>query len=260
MNEYKINVNMKENLISIVTPMYNGEKYVEETINSVLKQTYPNWEMIIVDDGSKDNGPAIVEKFAQADNRIKLIRQKNAGSSAARNNGLKNIQGRYVSFLDSDDFWEPNFLEEQLNFIKEKKSPIVFASYKRINAEGKEILRPFIVPEKVNYKGLLKSCSISCLTAMFDREKTGNVFFNEAMGSLRDDFVFWLSILKQGGYAYGNRNVLASYRVFASSTTGNKKKVMKPQFMVYYKVEKLGLIKSIYYFINWAINGFFKYK
>lgn len=260
MNEYKINVNMKENLISIVTPMYNGEKYVEETINSVLKQTYPNWEMIIVDDGSKDNGPAIVEKFAQADNRIKLIRQKNAGSSAARNNGLKNIQGRYVSFLDSDDFWEPNFLEEQLNFIKEKKSPIVFASYKRINAEGKEILKPFIVPEKVNYKGLLKSCSISCLTAMFDREKTGNVFFNEAMGSLRDDFVFWLSILKQGGYAYGNKNVLASYRVFASSTTGNKKKVMKPQFMVYYKVEKLGLIKSIYYFINWAINGFFKYK
>lgn len=260
MNEYKINVNMKENLISIVTPMYNGEKYVEETINSVLKQTYPNWEMIIVDDGSKDNGPAIVEKFAQADNRIKLIRQKNAGSSAARNNGLKNIQGRYVSFLDSDDFWEPNFLEEQLNFIKEKKSPIVFASYKRINAEGKEILKPFIVPEKVNYKSLLKSCSISCLTAMFDREKTGNVFFNEAMGSLRDDFVFWLSILKQGGYAYGNKNVLASYRVFASSTTGNKKKVMKPQFMVYYKVEKLGLIKSIYYFINWAINGFFKYK
>lgn len=260
MNEYKINVNMKENLISIVTPMYNGEKYVEETINSVLKQTYPNWEMIIVDDGSKDNGPAIVEKFAQADNRIKLIRQKNAGSSAARNNGLKNIQGRYVSFLDSDDFWEPNFLEEQLNFIKEKKSPIVFASYKRINAEGREILKPFIVPEKVNYKGLLKSCSISCLTAMFDREKTGNVFFNEAMGSLRDDFVFWLSILKQGGYAYGNKNVLASYRVFASSTTGNKKKVMKPQFMVYYKVEKLGLIKSIYYFINWAINGFFKYK
>lgn len=251
---------MKENLISIVTPMYNGEKYVEETINSVLKQTYPNWEMIIVDDGSKDNGPAIVEKFAQADNRIKLIRQKNAGSSAARNNGLKNIQGRYVSFLDSDDFWEPNFLEEQLNFIKEKKSPIVFASYKRINAEGREILKPFIVPEKVNYKGLLKSCSISCLTAMFDREKTGNVFFNEAMGSLRDDFVFWLSILKQGGYAYGNKNVLASYRVFASSTTGNKKKVMKPQFMVYYKVEKLGLIKSIYYFINWAINGFFKYK
>ena len=198
MNEYKINVNMKENLISIVTPMYNGEKYVEETINSVLKQTYPNWEMIIVDDGSKDNGPAIVEKFAQADNRIKLIRQKNAGSSAARNNGLKNIQGRYVSFLDSDDFWEPNFLEEQLNFKKKKKSPIVFASYKRINAEGREILKPFIVPEKVNYKGLLKSCSISCLTAMFDREKTGNVFFNEAMGSLRDDFVFWLSILKQG--------------------------------------------------------------
>ena len=236
------------------------EDAVEETIQSVLKQTYPNWEMIIVDDGSKDNGPAIVEKYAQADDRVKLLRQSNAGSSAARNNGLRHIQGRFVCFLDSDDFWEPNFLEEQLDFIKAKNSAIVFASYKRINAEGKEILKPFIVPDKVNYSGLLKSCSISCLTAMYDREKTGDVLFNEAMGSLRDDFVFWLSILKRGGYAYGNRNVLASYRVFASSTTGNKKKVMKPQFMVYYKVEKLGLIKSVYYFINWAINGFFKYK
>ena len=101
---------MKDNLISIVTPMYNGEKYVEETIQSVLKQTYPNWEMVIVDDGSKDNGPSIVEKYAQTDNRIKLLRQSNAGSSAARNNGLKHVQGRFVCFLDSDDFWEPNFL------------------------------------------------------------------------------------------------------------------------------------------------------
>ena len=95
---------------------------------------------------------------------------------------------------------------------------------------------------------------------MYDRKKTGDVYFNEAMGSMRDDFVFWLSILKKGGYAYGNKAVLASYRSFSSSTTGNKKKVMKPQFMVYYKVEKLGIIRSIYYFMHWAINGYFKYK
>ncbi|WP_354668745.1 glycosyltransferase family 2 protein [uncultured Bacteroides sp.] len=251
---------LNRELVSIVTPMYNGEKYVEETINSVLQQTYSNWEMIIVDDGSKDNSSFIVEEYSKKDRRIKLLRQNNAGSSAARNNGLRHVQGRYVCFLDSDDFWEPNFLETQLKFIKEKKSAIVFSSYKRINTEGKEILKPFIVPDKVDYYNLLKSCSISCLTALYDREKTGDVLFNEAMGSMRDDFVFWLSILKKGGYAYGNPDVLASYRVFAASTTGNKKKVMKPHFMVYYKVEKLGLIRSIYYFINWAINGYFKYK
>mgnify|MGYP000351711037 CR=1 FL=1 len=249
-----------DQLVSIVTPMYNGEKYVEQTIISVISQTYKNWEMIIVDDGSKDNGPAIVEKYICADNRIKLLRQSNAGSSAARNNGLRCAQGRFVCFLDSDDFWEPNFLEEQLNFIKERNAVIVFASYKRINADGEEILSPFIVPDKVDYWGLLKTCSISCLTAMYDRKKTGDVYFNEAMGSMRDDFVFWLSILKKGGYAYGNKAVLASYRSFSSSTTGNKKKVMKPQFMVYYKVEKLGIIRSIYYFMHWAINGYFKYK
>lgn len=254
---------MGKDLISIVTPMYNGAAYIGEAIRSVQAQSYPYWEMVIVDDCSPDNGAGIAEvkKYAVADARIKLIEsKKNGGSSVARNIALRNISGRYVSFLDADDFWDPQFLEEQLNFIKEKGSAIVFASYRRINAAGEEILKPFIVPEKVDYHGLLKSCSISCLTAMYDRGITGDVFFNEAMGSLRDDFVFWLSILKQGGYAYGNRKILASYRVFASSTTGNKKKVIKPQFLVYYKVEKLGLIRSIYYFIHWAINGFLKYK
>lgn len=251
---------MQNEMISIITPMYNGARFIAQTIDSVLAQTYPNWEMIIVDDGSKDNGPAIVQCYAEKYSRIRLIQQPNGGSASARNTALRASRGRYVSFLDADDFWDPQFLEEQLNFIKEKGSAIVFASYRRINAAGEEILKPFIVPEKVDYHGLLKSCSISCLTAMYDREITDDVFFNEAMGSLRDDFVFWLSILKQGGYAYGNRKILASYRVFASSTTGNKKKVIKPQFLVYYKVEKLGLIRSIYYFIHWAINGFLKYK
>lgn len=251
---------MNSNLISIITPMYNGEKYVSQTIESVISQTYPNWEMVIVDDGSKDNSPQIVESYSQKDRRIRLIRQSNAGSAAARNNALRHANGRYICFLDADDLLDCQFLEKQLNFLKNKNAGIVYASYRRVNEENKEILKPFIVPDKVNYKGLLKTCSISCLTAMFDKEKTGEMFFNESLKSMRDDFVFWLSMLKKIDYAYGNKEVLASYRVFAASTTGNKKKVMKPQFMVYYKVEKLGLIKSTYYFINWAINGFFKYK
>lgn len=144
--------------------------------------------------------------------------------------------------------------------MRSKNVAIVYASYRRIDESNKEILKPFIVPDKVDYKGLLKSCSISCLTAMFDKEKTGNVFFDESLRSMRDDFVFWLTLLKKIDYAYGNKEVLASYRVFTASTTGNKKKVMKPQFMVYYKLEKLGIIRSIYYFVNWAINGILKYK
>ncbi len=215
--------------------------------------------MIIIDDGSRDNTAEIVANYANKDNRIKLLRQNNAGSAAARNNALRNSTGQLVCFLDADDLWDADFLSSQVTFIKERDAALVFASYRRINAEDDEILKPFIVPDRVNYIGLLKTCSISCLTAMYDKERVGENYFNENLRSMRDDFVFWLQILKKIPYAYGNKAILASYRVFANSTTGNKKKVIKPQFNVYYKVEKLGLIKSIYYLLNWAINGLKKY-
>lgn len=251
---------MNNRLVSIITPMYNGGKYVSQTIESVLAQTYQDWEMIIVNDGSKDNSPDIVKNYSLKDPRVKLVNQKNAGSASARNNALRQAAGRYICFLDADDLLDKQFLEKQLNFLKSKEVGIVYASYRRIDEKNNEILQPFIVPDKVNYKGLLKTCSMSCLTTIFDREKTGELFFDESLRSMRDDFAFWLSMLKKVDFAYGNKEVLASYRVFASSTTGNKKKVIKPQFMVYYKVENLGVIKSVYYFIHWAINGFFKYR
>ena len=251
---------MNQNLISIITPVYNGEKFITETIYSVQRQSYPNWEMIIVDDGSKDGSAQIIQSFSDQDKRIKFIQQVNAGSAAARNNALRHAEGRYVTFLDADDLWEPDFLKKQLAFIKEKDADVVFASYRRINEHGYEILKPFVVPDKVNYSGLLKTCSISCLTALFDKEKTGEVFFNENLKSMRDDFVFWLSILKKIDYAYGNKEILARYRVFANSTTRKKKRVIIPQFKVYHEIEKLGIVKSLYYLLNWAINGFIKYK
>ena len=229
---------MKQHLVSIITPMYNAEKYVAQTIESVLAQTYSDWEMIIVNDGSKDNCAEIVKEYTQKDKRIKLINQPNAGSAAARNNALRNAAGQYICFLDTDDLWDNNFLEKQLNFLKEKNAVLVFSSYRRIDEKGEKKLDPFIVP----------------------KTEIGEQYFKEELKSLRDDFVFWLQALKKIKIAYGNKDILASYRVFASSTTGNKKKVIKPQFMVYYKVEKLGLIKSLYYLSCWAINGFLKYR
>ena len=254
---------MDNQLVSIITPMYNGEKYVSQTIESVLAQTYQNWEMIIVDDGSKDASSQIVKKYSIEDNRIKLVHQQNAGSATARNNALRRANGIIFGISSiKGPTWLKEFNEnnKQLEYLKNKKVGIVYASYRRIDENNNEILKPFIVPDKVDYKGLLKTCSMSCLTTMFDREKIGEMFFDESLKSMRDDFAFWLSMLKKIDYAYGNKEILASYRVFASSTTGNKKKVIKPQFMVYYKVEKLGLVKSIYYFIHWAINGFLKYR
>lgn len=251
---------MKKDLVSVITPMYNGEKYIEKTINSVLKQTYPKWEMIIVDDGSEDSGAGIVEGYIKQDDRIRLIKQPNAGSAAARNNALRNAGGQYISFLDSDDLWDNEFLETQIKFLKEKSASIVFSSYRRIDEKGQRKLKPYIVPSEVTYYDLLKTCSISCLTVVYDKDVVGEHFFKEELRSLRDDFAFWLQMLKRVKIAYGNKKVLASYRVFKNSTTGSKKKVIKPQFLVYYRVEKLGLVKSVYYLIWWAINGFLKYR
>lgn len=167
---------MDMEFISIVTPMYNGGRFVAQTIESVLAQTYPHWEMLIVDDGSKDDSPEIVGAYSARDPRIKLIRQPNSGSAAARNNALRRARGRYICFLDADDLWDPEFLARQIAFIQEKAAGLVYASYRRINECGDEILRPFIVPERVDYKGLLKTCSISCLTAFSIGRKSERFF------------------------------------------------------------------------------------
>ena len=117
-----------QQLVSIITPLYNGERFVRQTIESVLQQTYQHWEMIIVNDGSRDNSPAIVENYVKQDSRITLYHQANQGSASARNNAISRAKGRYIAFLDSDDLWDATFLEEQLRFMSETKAAIVCAS------------------------------------------------------------------------------------------------------------------------------------
>ncbi|WCT13170.1 glycosyltransferase family 2 protein [Mucilaginibacter jinjuensis] len=251
---------MERGLVSIVTPMYNGGRFVGQTIDSVINQTYPKWEMIVIDDGSKDNGPEIVREYIQKDSRIKLVSQPNGGSASARNNGIRLAQGQYIALLDSDDTWNPDFLEKQLKLMKEKNALLVYSSHTRIDEHSKEILRPFIVPEKINYRDLLKTCSISCLTGLYDTEKFGKVYLREDMKSLRDDYVYWLEIIKKVKTAYGNKEVLANYRILGFSASRKKKKVIAPHFKVLYKIEKVGLLPSLYYLTNWAVISYFKYK
>jgi len=250
---------MQKGLVSIITPVYNGARYIGQTIDSVINQTYPNWEMIIIDDGSCDNSAQIVSDYVNKDSRIQLISQANAGSAAARNNGIRKAMGQYISLLDADDTWDTVFLESQLNFMKEKDALLVYSSHRRIDENSNEILKAFLVPQKVTYKDMLKTSSISCLTGIYNIEKFGKVFLREELKSYRDDLVYWLDILKKVKTGYGNKAVIANYRVMSSSTTGKKKKLIIPHFMVFYKVEKLGLIKSIYYTVTWAVYGFFKY-
>lgn len=254
---------MEQGLVSIITPMYKGAAFVGESIQSVISQSYRNWEMIIVDDCSPDDGAGINEvKKYTSDPRIKLIESKeNRGSSGARNIALTEAKGRYIAFLDSDDIWHPDFLEKQMAFMSKHNAPLVFSSYRRIDENTKEeLLRPFIVPAKVNYRSLLKTCPIFPSTAIYDTTKTPKVYFNEKLGSMRDDYVYWLTMFKDIDYGYGNHEVLVDYRMRKSSVTGNKSKVIRPQWNVLYNVEKLGLITSAYYLGCWAIISYFKYR
>ncbi len=255
---------MEEMLVSIITPMYKGAALVGETIKSVQAQSYRNWEMIIVDDCSPDNGAGIAEvnKYAQNDQRVHLIASKeNRGSSGARNIALKAAKGRYIAFLDSDDIWHPDFLEKQISFMNSKNAPLVFSSYRRIDEITKEeILRPFIVPPTVTYRSLLKTCPIFPSTAIYDTEKTPKIFFNEALGSMRDDYVYWLTMFQDIKTGYGNPEILVDYRMRKSSVTNNKTKVIRPQWNVLYHVEKLGLLKSAYYLCCWGWISYRKYR
>ncbi len=251
---------MKEGLVSIITPVYNGEKYISETIESVIKQTYLDWEMIVVDDGSKDGSAAIVRRYAEKESRITLLQQPNGGSASARNNGIRYANGQYIALLDSDDLWDPDFLKSQLALMKEKNTICVHGSYKRINENSEEILKAWKAKKEVTYKQMQMTNHIACLTGLYDTSKFGKIYLKEELRSIRDDYAYWLDVVKLAGVSYGNQYVLASYRVISSSTTGKKKKLIRAQFYFYYHYQRLGLFKSILYTMYWGILGVLKFS
>lgn len=251
---------MKKGLVSIITPCYNGEKYIAETIDSVIAQSYNNWEMIIVDDGSKDNSAQIVKNYMNKEPRIKLIQQGNGGSSAARNNGIRNAEGQYMALLDADDLWNSDFLEKQIKLMNESNCICVYSSYKLIDKNSKEIGHPVIAKDKITEKDMMIRDYIGCLTGLYNMEKYGKVYLHEELKSLKDDYAFWLDVVKLEKVAYGNREVLASYRVLSNSATSNKKKMIIKQWQFYRQYLKLNVPKSMFNIIVWGINGLKKFR
>ncbi len=246
---------MIDSLVSIITPCYNGSKYITETIDSVLNQTYKDWEMIIVDDGSIDNSDIIIKKFVEKDERIKYIYQENAGSAAARNNGIRKSKGRYIVLLDADDIWDADFLTEQLTYMKKNNAVCVCSAYRMID-ENSQIISTITIPKEIITEGdMLVRNYVGCLTGMYDSKKYGKIYLREELKSIRDDYAFWLDIIKLEGKAYGNRKILASYRVLASSTTGNKRKLIGKQYNFYRHYLKLGRIKTLKNMLIWGIDG-----
>lgn len=245
---------MKKNLVSIITPMYNSEKYIGITIESALNQTYKDWEMIIVDDCSSDNSPKIVKEYAKNDERIKYIKtDSNKGVSNARNIALKMANGQFISFLDSDDIWDEDKLKKQVDFMKKNKCTISFTAYELIDENNEKLNKIINVPKIVDYNTLLKGNILGCLTVMIDKSKLD--FEIKMSGVRHEDYVLWLSILKKGHIAYGINEVLAEYRKSITSLSGNKIKSAIWTWKIYRNIEQIPLYKCIYYFIHYGING-----
>ena len=243
-------------LVSIITPCYNSEKFLDECISSVLNQTYQNWEMLIVDDNSSDNSSILINSYSKKDERIKpLYLNDNIGAAMARNMAISKAKGKYLAFLDSDDVWRPKKLEVQTNFMKKNNCSFVFSSYSVISDDEK-LNYTISVPETITYKRYLKNTIIGCLTVMLDKEK----FKKIEMPNLRSshDMALWLNLLKQEKYAYGIAQDLAIYREHKSSNTSNKFRAIYDVWNVYRKHEKLNLFYSIYNFVFYAINAFIK--
>lgn len=246
-------------LISVITPAYNAERFIGDTIDSVLDQTYANWEMVIVDDRSTDNTTTIVEEYRKRDNRIKLIvLEENSGSAVARNTAMENAKGRYIAFLDSDDRWLPEKLEKQLHFMQEKDIAFSFTTYVRILEDGTKTNAVSSTPESVNYDDLMKRCVIGCLTVMLDRDKVGHLTMVNIR--TRQDYVYWLTITKKGFLAYGLPEILAEYRLVGNSISSNKWKAAKRNWYVFRKIEKQSLPKSIWYFAHYVVRSITSYQ
>ena len=243
-------------LVSIITPAYNCKNTIKGTYDSVLSQTFSNWEWIVVDDCSSDESFSYVKELTKGNSRVTVLQTpKNGGTAIARNIGLKHARGRYITFLDSDDLLDSNYLECQLEFMKEH-GPLISAGYRR---KAKHTCTNFSVPDEVDYKKALKGNPLSCLTTMYDRSVIGEVFFPEDIDR-PEDYVFWLNILRKGIVARGNPVVLATYNIIDGSKSSNKFKLIGYMYKVYHKTQGINWFKSWFYVARWAFYGKKKYK
>lgn len=241
---------IRTHLVSIVMPLYNAERYLSETLASVLAQTYPNWELIVVDDGSTDSSCSIVSRLSNEDGRIRLVHNSvNRGVAKTRNQGVREARGRYLAFLDADDVWMPDKLEKQLSYMSENGCTMCFTSYETIESDGAH--RNYVrVPRRIDYKGFLKNTVTCSHTIMFDLSALEKSLltcpdFDEDF-DFPEDMVVWLRVLKSGVVAYGMDETLAKNRKHIASRSANKRSAVSRTWNAYRRVEHLGPLYSLY--------------
>ncbi|HGS4980824.1 TPA: glycosyltransferase family 2 protein [Vibrio parahaemolyticus] len=245
-----------EDVVSIIMPTYNSEQTVVESIQSVLSQTYKNWELIIVDDRSIDNTWQVIQTYAEKYDNIRVYQNKeNLGAGASRNFAIKKARGRFIAFLDSDDLWTEDKLAEQIPFMLENNYPLTYTHYSRFNSE--EELSVVTAPEYTTYKKLMYSNVIGCLTAVYDTQALGKRYM--PLIRKRQDMGLWLDILKDTPKAYCLPKPLAKYRM-DSGMTANKFSVLSYQWKFYRDVVGLSLPRSLFTFSVYAVKGTMKHR
>lgn len=246
-------------LVSIIMPSYNTDKFIAETIESVLSQTYSNWELIIIDDCSTDNTDRVVEKYL-TDKRIRYLKNKhNSGAAVSRNRALREARGKWIAFLDSDDLWMPCKLEWQIKFMKKYDYHFSYTNYSEINEKGKENGIIVTGPKRITKTGMFNYCWPGCLTVMYDREYVGLIQIKDIKKN--NDYAMWLKVCKKAD-CYLLNKCLAQYRKGRKGSVSSHsiKTMIGWHYKLFREAEGKGAIVSLFNTCRNMVFGFYKKK
>lgn len=242
-------------MVSIIMPSYNSSEYIARSIDSIINQSYTNWELLITDDCSTDNTCEIVERYVATDSRIRLfVLDENKGAGVARNNSIKESKGQFIAFCDSDDRWKPEKLEIQLNFMNKRKVEVCYSSYLRCD-ENDEILGIVVAPSKISYADIIRNDYIGFLTCIYDTSKIGKIY----MPTLRkrQDWAWKILLMKKCPEAYGIKDTLAYYRVRKNSLSNKKMNLIYYNVAVYRQILQYNIVRAWLTFLGIFLPHYF---
>ena len=238
------------NLTTVITPVYNSEIYIQRVIEAVQNQTVSVLEHILIDDGSTDDSAKLLDKFSKLYSNITILKQENSGAGKARNAGIAIAKGKYIAFLDADDFWEKNKIENQIGFMERMNYDFTYTDYFKV-IEGKK-QNIVSTPNTLNYKELLINCPIGCLTAVYNQASLGKMYMSDIRQG--QDWSLWLKITRMGVIAYRSPICDSCYNVIDGSLSSSKLKKLINMFKIYRQSEKFSIARSIWLLALHSIN------
>lgn len=247
-----------QQLISIIMPAYNCEKYISEAVVTVIRQTYVNWELIVIDDGSSDNTTNILKKIENNDDRIQIyLNEENQGVSYTRNKGVSLAKGEWIAFLDSDDLWTAEKLQKQIELVEKEEADFLFTGSSFIDEAGNYFKGTFEVPQYVSYKSLKTHNVISCSSVLLKKKLLKDIKMER--DDMHEDYAVWLRILRKGIIAHGVNEPLLIYRISPNSKSGNKLKTVKMTYKVF-RFIGYSQVNSTYYMFRHLLGSVKKYR